>query len=583
VISQVARPVVRDFRVGAVFLGVGLVLTGVYFTLPRGETVQSALYDVIGVSSAIAIAVGVHLHKPAARLPWLLFALGNLFFAVADIIFNFPYNGAPPVPSVADAFYLAGYPILVAGLVLLLVGAGGHHRTAALGEAAIVTVAFALIQWVFAMSSIVSGSGSVSARAVGAAYPGMDIILLAGFAGFFATAAWRSPAFVLLVTSIVALLVSDEVYGITPASYRSGDLTDAGWLLSYVLWAAAALHPSMRTLSERRSARHVRVSAWRIALLTAALTAAPVVLFIQWARGARLEVPAVVLAGIAIAVLVMLRLTAILRSAERLRVRERQARSDAIAAQVKLAAQNERLVQADRLKDEFVALISHDLRTPLTSIIGYVELALEDDTEVQLDKERRGYLEIVGRSSQRLLHLVDDLLFVARLRTGRLDLTPTRIDLAEIAAQTVDELRPRAEQKELTLTLEAREPVPLEGDRGRIFQLLDNLVSNAIKFTPEGGRIELVVTRTGDGGRLEIRDTGIGIGAADTEQIFEQFFRTRAAVKGQIQGTGLGLFIARAIAEAHGGAISVAPRDGGGTVFRIDLPVRSPSTPELVA
>jgi signal transduction histidine kinase len=574
----------RDYRAAAAFLAGGAVLTGVYFLLPTGGDTQSALYDVIGVASAFAIAVGVRLHKPEAPLPWLLFALGNLCFAVADIIFNFAYNGAPPVPSVADAFYLAGYPLLVLGLVLLLVRAGSHHRTAALGEVAIVTVAFALVQWVFVMSAIVSGDGSAGERAVVAAYPAMDVILLAGLAGFLVTAAWRRPAYVLLVASVAALLIADEIYGLGPTSYRSGDWIDAGWLLSYVLWAVAALHPSMRGLSERQPRTTARVSAWRIVLLTAALLTAPVVLLVQRMRDAPLHVAAVASAGIALSVLVMLRLTSILRAAERLRVRERQARSDAIAAQVKLASQNEQLVEADRLKDEFVALISHDLRTPLTSIMGYVELVLDEHAPTPLDDERHGYLEIVARSSQRLLRLVDDLLFVARLRSGKLDLNAVPVDLGEIAAQTVAEMRPRAEQKKLTLVLDAPEPVPLEADRGRIFQLLDNLVSNAIKFTPEGGRIELAVARTASGGSLEIRDTGIGIGAADAERVFEQFFRAHAAVNDHIPGTGLGLFIARAIAEAHGGTINAAPRDGGGTVFRIDLPVRATaSTPELVA
>jgi signal transduction histidine kinase len=474
--------------------------------------------------------------------------------------------------------------LLVVGLVLLLVRAGSHHRTAALDEVAIVTVAFALLQWVFVMSAIVSGDGSAGERAVVAAYPGMDVLLLAGLAGFLVTAAWRRPAYVLLVASVASLLIADEVYGIGPTSYRSGDWIDAGWLLSYVLWAVAALHPSMRGLSERQPRTTARVSGWRIVLLTAALVTAPVVLLVQRVRDAPLHVPAIAGAGIALSVLVMLRLTSILRAAERLRVRERQARGDAIAAQVKLAAQNEQLVEADRLKDEFVALISHDLRTPLTSIMGYVELALDEDAPAPLDDERQGYLEIVARSSQRLLRLVDDLLFVARLRSGRLELNPVPVDLGEIAAQTVAEMRPRAEQKTLTLVLDAPEPVPLEADRGRIFQLLDNLVSNAIKFTPEGGRIELAVARTASGGSLEIRDTGIGIGAAEAERVFEQFFRARAAVNDHIPGTGLGLFIARAIAEAHGGTINAVPRDGGGTVFRVDLPVRTTApTPELVA
>jgi hypothetical protein len=129
---------------------------------------------------------------------------------------------------------------------------------------------------VWIVDGIVDGSGSAAHRAVDAAYPSMDVILLAGLAGFFVTAAWRTPAFLLLVTSIVALLVSDEVYGVSSNSYRSGDWTDLGWLLSYLLWAAAALHPSMVELSAPRRRRSgVRVHSARIALLTAALLSAP--------------------------------------------------------------------------------------------------------------------------------------------------------------------------------------------------------------------------------------------------------------------------------------------------------------------
>src|SRR5262249_21963646 len=215
--------------------------------VPRGNA-QSVIYDVIGVGSAVAIAWAVFLNRPYYRLPWFLFAVGNLFFAVADIIFNILVN--PPVPSVADWFYLAGYPILTCGLVLLVVRAGGHPRLAALDEGAVVAIAVGLFQWVWIMDGIVDGQGSVAERAVALAYPAMDVLLLAGLAGFFVTAAWRTPAFVMLVLSLTALLVSDDIYLIQRGAYRSGDYTDLGWLLSYVLWAAAALHPSMRQLSQ---------------------------------------------------------------------------------------------------------------------------------------------------------------------------------------------------------------------------------------------------------------------------------------------------------------------------------------------
>lgn len=573
--------VLSTSRASAVYLAVGVVLTGVYFLLPFGGTAQSVLYDVIGVSSAAAIGAAIWLRRPGRWLPWALFALGNLFFAVADVIFNLYVN--PPVPSVADAFYLSGYPLLGAGLILLVVRAGGHHRTAALGEAAIFTVAFALAQWVFLMNSILDGSGSLGARVVATAYPVMDIVLLACLAGFFVTAVWRSPAFTLLVASVGLLLLADEVYGVGPNSYRSGDWIDAGWLLSYVLWATAALHPSMLNLSAARQKREAGLGRARFALLTTALLAAPVVLLIQWVRDAPLEVPAVVLAGAAISLLVALRLAGILRAVERLRTRERQARAEALQAQRKLVAQNERLVEADRLKDEFVALISHDLRTPLTSIIGYVELALDDDIEPPLDDERRNFLQVVARSSDRLLRLVDDLLFVARLQAGQLVLAAVPLDLAEASSQAVDEARPRAEQKGVAVSFLGDAHVPVEADRGRIFQLLDNVISNAIKFTPQGGRVDVRVVRTPDGAVLEVADTGIGLAPGDVERVFDRFFRAARATDRQIPGTGLGLFIARAIAEAHGGRISASSAQGAGTTFRIELPASLPPKPNVDA
>jgi signal transduction histidine kinase len=573
----------REFRVGAIFLAAALALTVAYFVIGRGAA-QNDIYDVIGVASSLAILLGVRLNRPDFPLPWLLFAAGNLFFAVADIIFNQLVN--PPTPSVADWFYLAGYPVLAAGLVLLLIRSGGHHRLAALGEASIVTFAFALFQWVWIVDGIIDGRGSAAGRAVNAAYPMMDVVLLAGLAGFFVTAAWRTPAFLLLVASVLSLLVADEVYGVGANSYRSGDWTDLGWLLGYILWAAAALHPSMRELSQpRRRRSRLRVHSVRIALLAAALLSAPFVLLVQYLRDAPLNVPAIVIAATAISIFVLMRLVGILRALERLRERERSARADAEQAQMLLAMQNDQLVEADKLKDEFVALISHDLRTPLTSIIGYVELSLED-VPPPLDDERRGYLQIVSRSSERLLRLVDDLLFVARLQAGRLILERSDLDLCTIAAQAAQEARPRAEAKQLELEFIGGSPVMIEADKGRLFQLLDNLISNAIKFTPEGGRIEVRVAPSGGTAVLEVRDTGIGLGPDEAELVFDRFFRSSRVVAQQVPGTGLVLFIARAIVGAHAGTIAASSRDGGGTTFHVELPARvasQPADPELVA
>ena len=541
---------------------VGGGLTALYFAVPDGAA-KNSVYGLIGFLAVVAIVW-------CARdsVPWLLFAAGNLLFSVGDDVGAGFWNGSPPVPSVADAFYLAGYPLLALGLVLLLFKSGSHRRTAALADATIVTFAFLLVQWVYLLDGILDSSDSTFTIAVNAAYPLMDLILLAGLAGFFVTGAWRTPAFWLLAASVALLLVADEVFAL--GSYMSGEWIDSGWLLSYTLWAAAALHPSRRELSEpsRRRYQRLRVSPWRVGVLTVALLAPPAVLLIQHLRNAPLHAWAIASTAAVISVFVVLRLTGILRALEGIRARERAARADAEQAQRLLEAQNERLVEADRLKDEFVALISHDLRTPLTSIMGYVELSLDEP----LADETRSYLEVVARSSQRLLRLVDDLLFVARLQSGRLEIMPSRLDLTEVARQAAQEARGRADAKDLELVVDTNGAVPVDADRGRIFQLFDNLISNAIKFTPDGGKVEIKVAAD-DTARLEVCDTGIGFTQTQAARVFERFYRTEDAVERQVPGTGLGLFIAHAIADAHGGTISAHPREGGGAVFRVELPL----------
>jgi PAS domain S-box-containing protein len=238
-----------------------------------------------------------------------------------------------------------------------------------------------------------------------------------------------------------------------------------------------------------------------------------------------------------------------------------------------LAEQNESLRELDRLKDEFVSLVSHELRTPLTSIRGYLELALEDSET--LTSDQREYLAVVQRNSERLLRLVGDLLFVAQVDAGRLTIEQEPSDLAAIAHESVLGAEPVAAGRGVGLTIEA-EPSPMEGDPARLAQLVDNLVSNAIKFTEPGGTVTVRV-RPGDAAAvLEVTDTGIGIPAEEQEQLFERFFRSSNARRAAIQGTGLGLVIVRAIADAHGGSISMESAERVGTTFRIELPARLP-------
>jgi len=234
-------------------------------------------------------------------------------------------------------------------------------------------------------------------------------------------------------------------------------------------------------------------------------------------------------------------------------------------------AQNERLRSLDRMKDEFVALVSHELRTPLTSIRGYLELVL-DDVE-QLSGEHRGYLEIVDRNAERLVHLVSDLLLLAQADAGRLSFDWTDVELVPLVAQCVQAAQPAAEQAGVNVVFNSESVEPVIGDPARIAQLLDNLISNAIKFTPAGGHVDVLVDASADSAVIEVRDTGFGIAPADQELLFERFFRTRSANDMAIAGTGLGLSIAKAIVDAHAGSISVESAEREGTTFRVELPV----------
>jgi signal transduction histidine kinase len=170
---------------------------------------------------------------------------------------------------------------------------------------------------------------------------------------------------------------------------------------------------------------------------------------------------------------------------------------------------------------------------------------------------------------------VGDLLFLAQIEAGKLSLEVGAVDLAAVAAESVETARPLAEDKHITLTL-ATSPVPLlSGDGARLAQLLDNLVSNAIKFTPAGGRVDVRASASRGNAFVEVRDTGMGIPAEEQEHIFERFFRTSRATEQAIQGTGLGLAISKAIVHAHGGRITLASSEGEGATFRVTIPIRA--------
>lgn len=232
----------------------------------------------------------------------------------------------------------------------------------------------------------------------------------------------------------------------------------------------------------------------------------------------------------------------------------------------------ERLREVDQVKDAFVSSVSHELRTPITSILGYTEM-LEDGAYGSLAAEQLDAISRLGANSTRLLSLIDDLLTLSRVQEGGLRFADRLVDLRKIVAAGTTVVAPTLERRRLELTVDLpEEPVPFLGDRDMLERVFINLVGNAVKFTPEGGRVDVRLTSDWSGIVATVSDTGIGIPREEQERLFSRFFRSSLAQQQAIPGSGLGLSIAHAIVEHHGGSMAVESAPGEGTTFSVQLP-----------
>jgi signal transduction histidine kinase len=232
--------------------------------------------------------------------------------------------------------------------------------------------------------------------------------------------------------------------------------------------------------------------------------------------------------------------------------------------------------EAQRIKDDFLSIVSHELRTPLTSIQGYSQL-LEGRllTDAPRHSKELSHLQVVRSQVSRMRRLVDDLLDVSRIdRRGVVSIDPGRFDLAELVREAV--ARSRREHGRREIAVDAPDRLEVEADRDRIDQVVTNLLDNAVKYSPEGGPVSVRLVGDGREAHVSVSDTGIGIPTEHLHHVFERFYQADGdASRRRFGGLGLGLYISRAIVEAHGGSIAAAPSPGGrGSVFSFHIPVR---------
>ena len=237
-----------------------------------------------------------------------------------------------------------------------------------------------------------------------------------------------------------------------------------------------------------------------------------------------------------------------------------------------LIEQNNRLRELTQMKDDVVATVSHELRTPITSIRGFVELLLDASTD--LTESQMRMLQTIERNAEQLQRVAEDLL--ADPGAGRgLRVAFTELDLYRLTEEAVHAIQTSATVAGVKLSLEPGCEVPVFGDPTRLHQLLGNILSNAIKFSPRGGRVKVIVDNFDSYARVQVLDEGPGIPVGERDQLFERFYRLASSTEMGVPGTGLGLAIAKSVAEAHEGFVDISDTPGWSTTFRVHLPLRA--------
>jgi diguanylate cyclase (GGDEF)-like protein/PAS domain S-box-containing protein len=310
------------------YLALGAALTAAYALQPPFQG-SGPVMNLLGLSTVVAIVVGVRLHRPRSFGPWRLFALGFLLFWFGDLYtYSYPLllDRDVPFPSLGDASYVLVYPVLMAGLLLLIQRRGGNGDRGGVIDGLILTVGLALPQWIALMAPYLHDEAlSTVAKLVSIAYPLGDVLLLAAAIRLTLDGGRRAPAFYLLSSSIVLLLATDFVYGllILHGTYDHQLWLDIGWIGFYLLWGAAALHPSMAELEQRSPTRDSMLTRFRLALLTCASLVAPSISLVHDIQRRDLDMAVVTGASIALFGLVVVRMAGLVRQQERSLGRER--------------------------------------------------------------------------------------------------------------------------------------------------------------------------------------------------------------------------------------------------------------------
>ena len=266
------------------------------------------------------------------------------------------------------------------------------------------------------------------------------------------------------------------------------------------------------------------------------------------------------------------RVTAVIRDISERRKTEERLREIQEAYTRELQSRNREVERANQLKSEFLASMSHELRTPLHTIIGFTELMAEE-LEGPLNQKQKRFMNHIHTDSIHLLALINDILDLSKIESGRLGLRRETFDIAGVLEEILSSIRPQAALKSIAIETSLSLPATIFADRLRVRQMLFNLLSNALKFTPGGGRVRIEAVQRHGLIEISVTDTGIGIAKEQHQAVFDKFYQVGSTTKGVREGTGLGLSITKALVEEHGGSIWLESEPGEGSRFAFTIPL----------
>jgi signal transduction histidine kinase len=546
-----------------VYLAIGGLLTAAYFRLPS-VAAKDIWYDAVGLSAVLAILAGVWLHRPRKPLPWLLVAAGQFLWIAGDATWNYyevVLHRSVPFPAAPDVFYLAGYPLAAAGLVLFIRHRAPGRDRAGLIDAAIVTTGLALLVWNYLSAPYAHDSSlSLAGRIVSVAYPLADVLLIAVLVRLLVTPGSRQRSQFLLLGFLVATLTADVIYSVLALfyAYNTGDLVDAGWLIAYVLVGTAGLHPSMARLSTPVPQPTPVVRRRRLVLLALASLIAPAVLAIEWARGSRVDVPVIATGAAVLFLLVVVRMSGLVRDVQSklqlLQVRDASLASALGELQRTQAERKQLLERTIRAAEDERVQIAADLHDGPIQHLAALGYSLESATTVLAQDARSGE-QMVRQVQERLS---DE---IGGLRRLMVTLRPPALDQAGLHVALQDFAEALAGQEGLAAAIDVEDVKDLSQEAETVlYRVAQEALRNVVRHA-RAGRVSVVLRPEGKVAEVVVSDDGVGFSANGGAFVRRGHF---------------GIAGMRQRVEMVGGTLDIDSTPGRGTTVRARVPKAVP-------